>query len=100
MIAMKVRNERWDENDARNTANEAIFIPSPFLWYDMIAGDLLPLLGVILFFFVVNYPRVKEFWMAFYIDMMSIIWYITLPWTNKTRPGDDIVWLRIHTLFL
>ena len=62
MIAMKVRNERCDENDARNTANEPIFffIPSPFLWYDMIAGDLLPLLGVILFF-VVNYPRVKEF---------------------------------------
>ena len=26
------------------------FIPSPFLWCDMIAGDLLPLLGVILFF--------------------------------------------------
>jgi len=40
--------------------NQFFFIPSPFLWYDMIAGDLLPLLGVILFF-VVNYPRVKEF---------------------------------------
>ena len=72
MIAMKVRNERCDENDARNTANETILIPSPFLWYDMIAGDLLPFLGVILFF-VVNYPTVKEFSMAFYIDMMSTI---------------------------
>ena len=72
MIAMKVRNERCDENDARNTANDTFFIPSPFLWYNMIAGDILPFIGVILFF-VVNYPRVKEFSMAFYIDMMSTI---------------------------
>ena len=72
MIAMKVRNERCDENDAGNVANETFLVPSPFLWYDIIAGDLLPFLGVILFF-VVNYPTVKEFSMAFYIDMMSTI---------------------------
>ena len=88
MIAAKLRNETCQvdvlmtgcENqtselnitcDAENMT-EISLMPSPFLWYDIVAGYVLPFFGVILFF-VVNYPSMKEFTMSFYVDMMSSI---------------------------
>lgn len=45
---------------------------SPFLYVTIFTGDLIPFLGVIMFF-VVNYPVLKQFMMGFCIDIMSTI---------------------------
>ena len=86
MIATKLRNEECQIDmmipDCENTTSELnvtcdaentiLLFPSPFLWYDMVSGYLLPFFGIILFF-VVNYPSLKDFSMSFYVDMMSSI---------------------------
>ena len=45
---------------------------SPYLIVTILAGDVIPFLGVAMFF-VVNYPALKQFMMGFCIDMMSTI---------------------------
>ena len=45
---------------------------SPFLYITIITGDLIPFLGVFMFF-VVNYPALKQFMMGFCIDLMSTV---------------------------
>ena len=45
---------------------------SPFLWYMIVSGWFLPLVGIAAFF-LVNYYWVQEFSVAFFIDMMSML---------------------------
>ncbi len=68
MVGAKINSE---VAQCANETEEVLNV-SPFLWYVMIAGDIIPLLGVIMFF-VVNYALLKQFSVAFYLDIMSSI---------------------------
>ena len=60
---------------------------SPFLYVTIFTGDVIPFLGVLVFF-VVNYPALKQFMMGFCIDMMSTI--ITEDFASTAFKGEGI----------
>ena len=60
---------------------------SPFLYVSIITGDVIPFLGVLMFF-VVNYPALKKFMMGFCIDMMSTI--VTEDFASTAFKGEGI----------
>ena len=66
MNSVKVSHETCVTSDERNT------ILSPFLWYTLVSGYVLPFLGVLLFL-LFNYPALKMFSIAFYIDIVSTV---------------------------
>ena len=81
MVATKIDSEVCEElveNDGSGSGvgggNEtmASVNVSPFLIVTIITGDVIPFLGVAMFF-VVNYPGLKQFMMGFCIDMVSTI---------------------------
>lgn len=66
MISIKVSHETCVTSNGRHT------ILSPFLWYEMVSGYVLPFLGILLFL-LLNYPALKTFSIAFYIDIISTV---------------------------
>lgn len=79
MVATKIDSEACEtlefasgSGDNATTMTEISINTSPFLYVTLFIGDLIPFLGVGVFF-VVNYPALKEFMMGFCIDMMSNI---------------------------
>ena len=67
---------------------------SPFLYVSIFTGDVIPFLGVLMFF-VVNYPALKQFMMGFCIDMMSTI--VTEDFASTAFKGEGIKNLKKKT---
>lgn len=76
MVSTKIDSELCESIEGSGfLGNETTSISvnaSPFLYVTIITGDVIPFLGVAMFF-VVNYPALKTFMMGFCIDMMSTI---------------------------
>lgn len=78
MVATKIDSERCvsvefeGSGSGDNITTTTSVNISPFLYVTIFAGDLIPFLGVAMFF-VVNYPGLKEFMIGFCIDMVSTI---------------------------
>ena len=71
MVGAKINSEVVACNGT-NSTEEATFQISRFLWYNIVSGDVLPFLGILMFF-LVNYPQLKQFSVAFYVDIMSTV---------------------------
>lgn len=67
IVAVGVKIQQENRN---NTTD--FYIVSPFLWYVIVAGWLIPILGVINYFFV-KYYWFKDFSAGLYLDMMSLL---------------------------
>ena len=73
MIGAKINSEVVACNGTGiNSTEEAVFQISGFLWYNIVSGDVLPFLGILMFF-LVNYVQLKQFSVAFYVDIMSTV---------------------------
>ena len=79
MVATKIDSEVCESvehgsgsGSGEEITRESSVNASPFLIVTVITGDVIPFLGVAMFF-VVNYPVLKQFMMGFCIDMMSTI---------------------------
>ena len=73
MVGAKVNSELVTCNGTGiNSTEEAVFQISGFLWYNIVSGDVLPFLGILMFF-LVNYVQLKQFSVAFYVDIMSTV---------------------------
>ena len=73
MVGAKVNSEVVACNGTEiNSTEEATFQISGFLWYNIVSGDVLPFLGILMFF-LVNYVQLKQFSVAFYCDIMSTV---------------------------
>ena len=58
-------------DDIESGENVSVTI-SPFLWYEIGSGALIPLVGTILFF-LLNYPAIKHLSIVMYIDIMTAV---------------------------
>ena len=73
MVGTKVNSELVTCNGTGiNSTEKAVFQISGFLWYNIVSGDVLPFLGILMFF-LVNYVQLKQFSVAFYVDIMSTV---------------------------
>lgn len=75
MVSTKIDSEVCESDEGSGFLGNETSISvnaSPFLYVAIITGDVIPFLGVAMFF-VVNYPALKAFMMGFCIDMMSTI---------------------------
>ena len=74
MISSKLHHETCtDFSNLSSTNNSSTSVTiSPFLWYQMGAGAFLPLVGTI-FFFLLNYPALKQFSVSMYVDIMTTV---------------------------
>ena len=64
-VGVKIRQENRE-----NTTD--FYLVSPFLWYVVAAGWVIPLLGVIMYFFV-KYYWFKDFSAGLFLDMMALL---------------------------
>ncbi len=71
MVGAKINSEVAACGNGNETEEQELSA-SPFLWYVVVAGDIIPLFGVIMFF-VVNYSLLKQFSVGFYLDLMSSV---------------------------
>ena len=68
--------------------NETVSVNvSPFLYVTIFTGDVIPFLGVAMFF-VVNYPALKQFSMGFCIDMISTV--VSEDFASTVLTGEGI----------
>ena len=72
MVGAKINSEVVACNETELNSTEASFQISGFLWYNIVSGDVLPFLGILMFF-LVNYAQLKQFSVAFYVDIISTV---------------------------
>ena len=95
MVATKIDSEvcesvEFSSGSGDNGTTSISINTSPFLYVTIFTGDVIPFLGVGLFF-VVNFPALKQFMMGFCIDMMSTIVAEDFAATAFTGDGIKVV---------
>ena len=103
MVVTKVDSEVCETIDLNNgsgngsganTTSDISINVSPFLYVTIFTGDVIPFLGVAMFF-VVNYPALKQFMMGFCIDMMSTI--LSEDFAGTAFKGEGIKHVKTKT---